>query len=780
MHPESIHWSPSKLLSKTKSIIASIDTDLESWYGVSSGSSQSRSISGSSDNEEDDDSWVNFSMSSKAQNNFGTSQMDEGSRVTTIPTDNDIRRQRRIRRLPFTTIHQRLKKSHHVEMCLVGISEKLYWALVNQSACCARKHVARICLDGFPLHENKPNPSDARHLSLFLSYQIDLCSLLASCASYREGLSMTLYQLSDNTPVLSGTRNEDRRTTQPAIALGHLIDRKIFSRYYGGQILPVNRATMCLNLSLALMHLSSETWLGHRWSVDNIYFLHDPLDSPNAIQQLDHPYLSRSITGNEFGSGNQQTQAGLNNERANVLSFLQVVMEIMGGERVRLEAHADDFDLLYELRRTKDEVCRWYPEPLEDVILSCLAFCRSADPGLDPILHRTWIWREIVQPFEELANSFKRIPYQKVEWNSESCQNTIPLLSKKAEFRLIESEKRLHAQSTSLEHAENRGETFDSTRIASVNTWFSRLEKVNDVLEISTQTQSQKTRIAVIDTGIDKDDPNAEEVLGYKDFIDGDDGMKMDDTGHGTAIVDLIYRVYEPAEIFVARVLSTPERNETIKADCLVARAIDWALQMKVDIICIAMGFQSVQGCELQEAIAKASQQGKLVFAAAANESHADDIAYPARYSPDVFCMFSTDAGLKNSRSINPRKQERSRNFAILGEDIKLASGKLGKGTSFSTAIASGFAASLLDFSRQSDRVEYLSTFQFLSRQWGMRKVFSEISIDDLGFDCICPWYLISSSELRQQVVRRDDLEDLRDKQAIRESIHRDLFTWLR
>lgn len=92
------------------------------------------------------------------------------------------------------------------------------------------------------------------------------------------------------------------------------------------------------------------------------------------------------------------------------------------------------------------------------------------------------------------------------------------------------------------------------------------------MLEISTQAHSQKTRIAVIDTGIDKDDPNAEEVSDYRDFIDGNDGIKVDDTGHGTAIIDLIYRVYEPAEIFVARVLSTPERNERIRADCLVAK----------------------------------------------------------------------------------------------------------------------------------------------------------------------------------------------------------------
>lgn len=290
----------------------------------------------------------------------------------------------------------------------------------------------------------------------------DLCSLLKNCALNREGLDMTLYQSSDNTPVVRGTLNEDRRTTQPAIALGYLIDRKMLSWSRGAQILPVNRATICLNLSLAFMHLSSETWLGARWSVDNIYFLHDPLNSPNVIQQLDHPYLSRSIIEKGVDSGDHQTQTDLNYERASVLSFLRVVMEIMGGERVRLEAHANDFDLLHKLRTTTDEVCQGYPELLEDVISACLDFCRSPDPNPDPIRHRTWIWTEIVQPFKELAKSFKRRPRQKVEWKSESCKSkSIPRFSKKVECRLIESEQQPNFKSTSLEHPENRGETFD-------------------------------------------------------------------------------------------------------------------------------------------------------------------------------------------------------------------------------------------------------------------------------------------------------------------------------
>ncbi|KAK1706677.1 hypothetical protein BDP67DRAFT_167717 [Colletotrichum lupini] len=444
--PGLIRWSPSELVSRTKQIISSIDTDLENWFGVSSGGPQPRAKSNFSDSEEDEDGWVNISVSSKARDKFGKSQMGEESRLTTASIADDTRRQRHNRRLPLATKHRRLKRSHHVERCLIDVSEKLYRALLKQSACCTREsrnHTGRICLDGFPLHEDGNNLPNSRHLSLFLSYQwenkpsgwhgaecllqseesashfltdkSDLCSILRSCAIYREGLNMTLYQLSDNTPAVRGTRNEDRRTTVPEIALGRLIDRKIFVRSYKSQIYPVNRATICLNLSLALMHLSSEAWLGGSWSVDNIYFLHDPDTSPNYIQQLDHPYVSRAIIENKVRSRNHETQTDLDCEKACVLSFLRVVMEIMGGKRVELKDHANDLDLLYELRRTKDEICQWYPEILEDVIVSCLAFCRSPERDPDPILHRIWIWTNIVQPFEDLANSFKRIPHQKVE-----------------------------------------------------------------------------------------------------------------------------------------------------------------------------------------------------------------------------------------------------------------------------------------------------------------------------------------------------------------------------
>ncbi|KXH42600.1 extracellular alkaline serine protease [Colletotrichum simmondsii] len=769
-------WTPEGLRNKNKQVSAAFDANFNDCYPVSYDSSQKSCASGSRSNcsiavNDDEDDWVN--VSNPFLGDLRYLDTDDGPRSTTESMGNSVRRERRMRQPSFATIPQdRLQKSDHVGRCLIGVSKKLYFALVSQSACCAKKHVARICLDGFPLSGDEPNEPNAPSNQNASRVPEDLCTLLEECANYRQGLDMTLCQLMpDETPVIRGTRNADQRTTQPEIALGHLIDQKMLAS--GGRILSANKANIYLSLSLSLLHLSSETWIGRSWSVDNIYFLHDPHKSPNILQ-LDHPYLSRSLNKIETAPDIFQPRIGLRYDRASVLSFVRMVIEIMEGKRLGLEAHINDFDLLHEMEKAVEKIPN-VERLLRYALKSCLKFCRESNP--DSIRDKDWLWEHVVQPFEELVNSYKKVPYQAIEWSPESCKGT-PLSRRLQKAKDRHIEPTLQPFSKALE--ESRRETFNSERIASVNKWFSRLERVNDVLEISSQSETPKTAIAVIDTGIDMNDCNAEEIWGYRDFVDGNDEIKVDDTGHGTAIIDLIYRVYEPAKIFVARVLSTEERNETIKGERLVSEAIEWALEMNVDIICIAMGFQSVQGCELQEAIVKASKQGTLVFAAAANESHADDIAYPARYSPDVFCMFSTDAGLKNSRSINPRRQEKSRNFAILGEDIKLASGKLGTGTSFSTAIASGFAASLLDFSRQSKCLKYLSTFQFLLSQWGMRKVFSKISIDDLGFDCICPWHLISSPDLRQQVIRRDDLEDVRDKQAIRESIYTDLFTWLR
>ena len=88
-----------------------------------------------------------------------------------------------------------------------------------------------------------------------------------------------------------------------------------------------------------------------------------------------------------------------------------------------------------------------------------------------------------------------------------------------------------------------------------------------------------------------------------------------------------------------------------------------------MDIICMACGFHE-HNMDLLNAIKRAAAANILVFAAPSNDSNAGEIAYPAGYYDQVFCMFSTDGGVKNSRKINPAGGPSKHNFAILGEDI--------------------------------------------------------------------------------------------------------------
>lgn len=149
----------------------------------------------------------------------------------------------------------------------------------------------------------------------------------------------------------------------------------------------------------------------------------------------------------------------------------------------------------------------------------------------------------------------------------------------------------------------------------------------------------------------------------------------------------------------------------------------------------------------IKNAIQKAITNAKeiLIFAAAANWSGRDRVAFPAKMG-DVFCVFSTDAGNKNSRSLNP-PPGKGYNFAILGEAVKVQSGdsapRIISGTSISTAIAAGLAGSFIDFSRQPVCRGHIVNIQTMD---GINAVFENLSKDfqDQGYDCIAPWSLLT------------------------------------
>lgn len=170
----------------------------------------------------------------------------------------------------------------------------------------------------------------------------------------------------------------------------------------------------------------------------------------------------------------------------------------------------------------------------------------------------------------------------------------------------------------------------------------------------------------------------------------------------------------------------------------------------------MALGFPNTDK-EIQQAILDAVHDKILVFAAAGNHANNHKIAFPARMS-EVISVFSTDAGSRASK-FNPPPQERSYNFAILGEGVDVDEGSSTAmdsstetsptaggvyGTSVATAIAAGFAASLIDFSRQPDCRDSHQGRDFIEMrdQNNMRAILSSLSVPDKQYDCIVPWRL--------------------------------------
>ncbi|KAF9769821.1 hypothetical protein IL306_012692 [Fusarium sp. DS 682] len=238
---------------------------------------------------------------------------------------------------------------------------------------------------------------------------------------------------------------------------------------------------------------------------------------------------------------------------------------------------------------------------------------------------------------------------------------------------------------------------------ASAEDWFDELDKLNSILynmPNEVDDTYRRVRIAVIDTGIDGSDPYAAHISGYKDFVDDENTVRQDYTGHGTNSVKLIFRAHAEAEVYIARVFEGNQANDDTQD--LMLKAIEHAQRVwKVDIISIASGFEK-DHFPMRKAIKKATSDGVLVFAAASNYGNIRQVTFPARMQ-DVICVYCTDGRAKVSSSINPAPQTtKTKNFAILGEGVSIPpTEERVTGTSVATSIASGLAGRLIDFSRQ-------------------------------------------------------------------------------
>ncbi|KAH7469509.1 hypothetical protein FOMA001_g14601 [Fusarium oxysporum f. sp. matthiolae] len=209
-------------------------------------------------------------------------------------------------------------------------------------------------------------------------------------------------------------------------------------------------------------------------------------------------------------------------------------------------------------------------------------------------------------------------------------------------------------------------------------TWRSEYEDVYKTFvgDYIDQKSTQPVKIAILDTGIDRDHPFLElyedNMKGKKNFHNASQKNVPDTNGHGTFAANLILDYARDAHLYIIKIAD--KKNATPDA-AIVANAIYHAVdKWAVDIISMSFGWPSsdmVGHDALEDAIDHAYSKKVLMFAAASNSGARLGRAYPAS-NPHVICVHSTDTNGEAS-GFSPTAEPNSINLATVGESVESA-----------------------------------------------------------------------------------------------------------
>jgi subtilisin family serine protease len=292
-------------------------------------------------------------------------------------------------------------------------------------------------------------------------------------------------------------------------------------------------------------------------------------------------------------------------------------------------------------------------------------------------------------------------------------------------------------------------------------------------------------KVAVLDTGLDVTHPHFQNprlthfvggkpvwsseqepsqydrIKACEDFTGDGPITRKDDMkdldGHGTQVSELILRLAPRSELYIARIcegeIGTPTRSaptgNPVKRPRpnIVARAIDWAREQKVDIINMSFGFHD-RHKDVKAALNRAVRDSKiLVFAAMSNDgNNSQHAAWPARDPNLAIGVHSCDKWGRKTSGFTPRYVHGSHNFMFVGEEVitmwpeaKGGGFRLNEGTSFAAPAVAAMAALILGFAwqhmcrKERDDAENQRGIDLdeLRELGGMEKVLERISEKD-------------------------------------------------
>lgn len=151
--------------------------------------------------------------------------------------------------------------------------------------------------------------------------------------------------------------------------------------------------------------------------------------------------------------------------------------------------------------------------------------------------------------------------------------------------------------------------------------------------------RGKNIKVAVIDTGIVADHPDiAGQYKGGYDIV-RDDEIPNDEHGHGTHVAGTIAAidngfgvvgVAPDVELYALKVLDQGGSGTV----SWIITAVDWAIENKMDILNLSLGYSGDPSILEEQAFARAADAGIIAVAASGNDFYGDDgIDYPANYS---------------------------------------------------------------------------------------------------------------------------------------------------
>lgn len=214
------------------------------------------------------------------------------------------------------------------------------------------------------------------------------------------------------------------------------------------------------------------------------------------------------------------------------------------------------------------------------------------------------------------------------------------------------------------------------------------------------QSQGNRVRIGVIDTGIDYNHPDLRHSVARGVNLLNRSILPFDDNGHGTHIAGTIAASsHQDGIIGVApRAIIYPVKAFDYNGSAYVSdiiAGIDWCVHNNLDIINMSFGMKTYNK-SLEFAVLNAFHSGKIIVASSGNDGRKAMIDYPARFS-QVLSVGATTRTNKVAPFSNRGKRidiyapgERIYSSWLHGKYNELS------GTSMATAHVSGVVALML------------------------------------------------------------------------------------